>query len=100
MGAWRVALSEAAERDLEDAVAFLARKSPAAAERIGLELVERIFSLDALPARGGAVKGRPGLRKVVHRHYVVVYRLREAAHCVEIIRVWDARRDPASLRLP
>jgi plasmid stabilization system protein ParE len=43
MGAWRVALSDQADRDLERVVAFLARKNPAAAERIGLEIV-RSFS--------------------------------------------------------
>ena len=37
---WSVALSEQAERDLEAAVSFLVSKSPAAAERLGLGLVE------------------------------------------------------------
>lgn len=99
MGAWRVALSEQAELDLEGAVAFLARKNAWAAERIGLEVVDVIFSLDTLPARGGPVKGRPGLHKVVHRYYVVIYRLHEASRLVEIVRVWDARQDPAGLEL-
>lgn len=71
MGAWRVALSDQAERDLERVTAFLARKSVSAGERIGLEIVGVIFSLDELPARGAPVRGRPGLRKVVHRHYHV-----------------------------
>jgi plasmid stabilization system protein ParE len=100
MGAWRVALSDQADRDLERVVAFLARKNPAAAERIGLEIVAVIFSLDTLPARGNPVKNRPGLRKVVHRYYVVVFRLHEAARLVEIVRVWDGRQDPAGLELP
>ncbi len=100
MGAWRVALSAQAEFDLERVTAFLARKSPVAAERIGLEIVAVMFSLDVLPARGVPVRNRPGLRKVVHRHYVVIYRLQEAAQLVEIVRVWDGRRDPAGLTLP
>ena len=100
MGTWRVALSEQAELDLERATAFLARKSAGAAERIGLEIVAVIFSLDELPARGAPVRSRPGLRKVVHRHYVVIYRLHEAARLVEIVRVWDGRLDPAALELP
>lgn len=72
MGTWRVALSEQADADLERATAFLARKNTEAAERIGLEIVAAIFSLDELPARGAPVRSRPGLRKVVHRHYVVI----------------------------
>ena len=43
---WQVALSEAADADLEAVVAFIAKKSPTAAERIGLELVDLIFSLE------------------------------------------------------
>ncbi|OIQ92063.1 plasmid stabilization system protein [mine drainage metagenome] len=96
---WHVALSEAAAVDLGNAVAFLARNSPTAAERIGLELVEVIFSLDQLPNRGAPVRSRPGLRKVAHRHYLVIYRVDEAAERVEIVRVWDARQDPQTLRL-
>lgn len=43
---WWVALTDEAEADLGNLVAFLAQKSPPAAERIGLELVALIFSLD------------------------------------------------------
>jgi len=43
---WQVALTEQAEIDLGDVVAFLAKISPATAERIGLELVDVIFALD------------------------------------------------------
>ncbi len=53
---WAIALTEAAEADLGQAVAFLAQRSPPAAERIGLELLE-------------------------------------------VIRIWDNRRDPSRLRL-
>lgn len=100
MGAWRVALSPEAELDLERVTAFIARQSPAAAERIGLELVDVIFSLEEFPARGVSVKGRPGLRKVVHRHHLVIYRQHEAARLVEIVRVWDGRQNPEGLELP
>ena len=73
---WQVALSDDAIADLESVVAFLAQKSPGAAERIGLELVERIFSLGELPHRGAWVRKRPSLRKLAHRHYLVIYRVR------------------------
>lgn len=97
---WRVALTDEADADLGNVVAFLAQKSPAAAERIGLELVDLIFSLDQMPNRGAPVRKRPGLRKLAHRHYLVIYRVNEAAALVEIVRVWDNRQDPARLRLP
>ena len=97
---WHVALTDEAEADLEAVVAFLAAKSPAAAERIGLELVDLIFTLDQLPNRGAPVRKRPSLRKLAHRHYLVIYRVNEAQNLVEIIRIWDGRQDPQSLRLP
>lgn len=96
---WQVALTAEAETDLENAVAFLAQKSSTAAERIGLELVDLIFSLDHLPHRGSPVQNRPFLRKIAHRHYLVIYRINEAVSVVEIVRIWDNRRNPASLRL-
>jgi len=97
---WRVALTDEADRDLGDVVRFIAQKSPSAAERVGLELVALIFSLNQLPHRGAPMKKRPTLRKIAHRHYLVIYRVNEKAALVEIIRIWDARRAPSQLRLP
>jgi plasmid stabilization system protein ParE len=97
---WHVALTDEADADLGSVVAFLAQKNPAAAERIGFELVDLIFSLDQMPNRGAPVRKRPGLRKLAHRHYLVVYRINETASLVEIVRIWDNRQDPARLRLP
>ncbi len=77
---------------------FLAAKSPAAAERIGLEIVEAIFTLDRLPNLGAPMRKRPGLRKLVHRQWLIIYRVNASAALVEIIRIWDSRRDPVKLR--
>lgn len=96
----RVTLSEQAEADLEASVRFLAQFSSAAAERIGLELVDAIFSLTELPRRGAPVKTRPGLRRLLHRTFFIYYRLDEGSLGVEVIRIWDARRNPLQLRLP
>ncbi|MBS0631353.1 MAG: type II toxin-antitoxin system RelE/ParE family toxin [Verrucomicrobia bacterium] len=94
---WQVALTERADADLGEVVAFLAKRSPSAAERIGLELVELIFSLQQFPGRGAPVQKRTSLRKLAHRHYLVIYRINEAAGLVEILRIWDNRRNPAEL---
>lgn len=96
---WRIALTDQAEADLQRVVAFLARKNPAAAERIGLELVGLIFDLDILPRRGAPVRRRPSLRKISYRHYVIIYRLTESSRLLEIIRIWDGRQDPDRLTL-
>ena len=59
-----------------------------------------IFSLDQLPLRGAPVKARPGLRKLSHRYYLIYYRINEPMRLVEIVRIWDGRKNPASLALP
>ena len=97
---WRVALNERAEFDLELVVSFLARKSPLAAERLGLKLVDTIFSLQELPHRGVEVKGRPGYRRILHHPwFLVFYRINEAQHSIEVVRIWDARQDPDAFRI-
>lgn len=98
---WNVALTERALQDLEQVVAFLARKSPSAAERLGLKLVETVFALDQMPYRGKPLRGRPGYRRVLHPpRYLVFYRLDEAQRAVEVVRIWDARQDPQHLAIP
>lgn len=99
MDGWRVTLTQEAEADLAALVGFLAAKRPGAAERIGLEIVEAIFTLDRLPNRGAPMRKRPGLQKLVHRHWLLIYRVNASASLVEIIRIWDNRRDPARLKI-
>lgn len=97
---WSVALTEQAERDLEQAVSFLAKKNPAAAERLGLGLVATLFTLDHLPHRGSPVVARPGYRRLLHRPWhLIFYRIDETTHCVEIVRIWDGRQNPNKLSL-
>lgn len=97
---WGIALNEQAELDLEQVVAFLARKNPAAAERLGLKLVETIFSLSQMPHRGVAVPSRPSYRRILHHPwFLIFYRLDEPRQWIEIVRVWDARQNPAMFAL-
>lgn len=97
---FRIALTEQAELDLEAVVAFLTRQNPDAAVRIGDELVEVAFSLDNLPNRGAPIRGRPGVRKLVHRDYAIFYRVNQGSRIVEILRFWDGRQNPATFDLP
>lgn len=96
---YRVEFSNLAEKDLERAVRFIARKSREAGIRIGEELVDLALSLSNLPHRGSPVRNRKGVRKVPHRHYLLFYRIDETRNCVQIVRIWDNRRDPEALRL-
>jgi plasmid stabilization system protein ParE len=97
---WRVALNERDDLDLEHVVAFLARKNLVAAERLGLELVDTIFSLQQMPHRGAVVRGRPGYRRILHQPwFLIFYRINEVHETIEIVRIWDARQDPSAFKL-
>jgi len=98
---YRVILAAQAERDLEQIVRFLAQKNAAAAERLGHALLEEARSLANLPGRGGAVRTRPGFRRIVHRPwFLIYYRIDEAQQAIEVARIWDARQNPAGFALP
>ena len=97
---WRVSLTEQADHDKEDAVAFLAAKNQAAAERLGLDLVDSIFRLADFPLQGMPIRGRPGYRRILHRPWHLnFYRVDAASQIVEIVRIWDGRRNPSDLKL-
>ena len=97
---YQVGLTEAAHDDLGQIVRFLAEKSPEAAERIGHEILDAALALTILPRRGAPVRRRPGMRKLSYRYYLIFYQVNESARLVEIVRLWDGRRDPKTLQLP
>ena len=97
---YQVGLTEEAQTDLGVVVRFLAEKSPDAAARIGHELLDAALTLVLFPRRGSPVRRRPGMRKLTHRHYLIFYQINESAQWVEVVRIWDGRQNPASLRLP
>ena len=97
---YRVIFAARADRDLGDIVRFLARVSPAAAERLGYALFDDAMSLAELPRRGLTVPERPGYRRILHRPWhLIFYCVDESAQTVTIVRIWDARQDP-DLRWP
>jgi len=67
-------LTEEAQADLGAMVRFLAMKKPDAAARVGHELLDAVLALTLFPRRGVAVRRRPGLRKLTHRHYLIFIR--------------------------
>jgi plasmid stabilization system protein ParE len=97
---YKVGLTDAAQADLAAAVRFLAEKSSEAAMRVGNELLDVVLSLSLMPRRGTAVRRRPGMLKVSHRYYLIFYQVNEADQWVEVVRIWDGRKDPAALQLP
>ena len=96
---YKVILSTLALEDLEQTVAYVAKSDPATAERLGHGLLDQAETLRYLPHRGGNVRQRPGVKKLVSGAYLIFYRVNEPARCVEVLRFWHAAQDPDSLRL-
>ena len=96
---YRLIYTKPAERDLEDIVRFIAQDDPRAAERVGLELIELAESLGKLPYRGVLLRSRPGVRKVLQKNYLVLYRVDDPSRMVRIQRFWHAKRDQRRLAL-
>jgi len=93
---YRVIFSRPALRDLGQIARYIAKDNPAAAERVGLQLLALSESLKALPRRGRELKGLPGVRQLVHKSYLISYRIAETDQCVYILRFWHSKRDPLS----
>jgi plasmid stabilization system protein ParE len=95
--AYRLIYTKPAERDLEEIIRYIAQDRPAAARTLGLALIELAESLPAFPYLGTALRHRPGVRKLIHAPYVVLYRLDESGQQVRIQRFWHSKRDPHSI---
>lgn len=95
-----VIFSAQANRDLGGIVAFVALKNPSAAERLGNALVDRCISLSAMPRVGPSVNDRPDVRRVFHKPwFIIYYRITATNSVIEIVRIWDGRQNPETLRL-
>ena len=91
---YKVILSRPALRDLGEIARYIAQDNPDAAERVGLELVDLAESLAVMPRRGGVLRARPGVRRLVSDPYLVTYRIDETQRVVYVLRFWHAKRDP------
>jgi toxin ParE1/3/4 len=92
----RLAYSAEAVEDLIRLRSFIAEHDPAAATRVGAELVARIDHLRKFPALGKMVTSAPDpevMRDAILGNYVVRYAILPSS--VIILRLWHhaARRD-------
>ena len=86
-----------AEADLAKIVDYIAQDKPVAAEAFGQQLRAKVLPLAQHPKLGRT--GRPGLptlvrELVVHRNYIVFYRVQDGAGIVEILRVKHTAQMP------
>ena len=92
--AFQVCVTEIANDDLAALVRFITRDNPAAAERFGSALIEKLKLLREQPLLGRVVPERadPQLREIIHRPYRIIYRVNEQSKTVEVLRFWHGAR--------
>ena len=99
---FRVQWAEAAVRDLEEMVSFIAMDSELEASRVLNRLEVRSATLESSPGRGRVVPelARLGMRtwrEIVARPYRLIYRIE--GDTVNVLAVFDGRRDLEDLLL-
>lgn len=80
--------------DLRRLRGFVEQKNPAAAERIGSDLVIQIDKLRSAPRMGKPVKSAPDpdtIRDLVFGHYIARYSVHEST--IVVLRVWHHLED-------
>jgi len=93
---FRVQWAEAAVRDLEELISYIAADSPLNAERILDKLEKRAQTLESTPVRGRVVPelahfGIRNWRELIVKPYRIIYRIDEDT--VNVLAVLDGRRD-------
>ncbi len=99
---FRVQWAEAAVRDLEELISYIAADSPLNAERILDKLEKRALTLESTPVRGRVVPelahfGIRNWRELNLKPYRIIYRIDEDT--VNVLAVLDGRRDLQDLLL-
>ena len=90
---FRIEWRPMAREDLRSIVQYIGKDSPVRARSFGHELRDKTLQLADYPASGRT--GRPGLpgdvrELVVHRDYIVFYRVLDSTRIIEILRVKHA----------
>ena len=98
--AFDVEITDPARDDIDDAVAFIARNSQAAARKWKTALQTLILSLQEMPGRFAIIAeaGELGLpyRSAPHHSHRVIFRIDEEKNTVFVVRVYHGARRPLS----
>jgi toxin ParE1/3/4 len=91
---YQVILSPRAIQDLQEIVRYISFENPVAAEKLGLQLIEKTRNLSAFPEMGRVIPElqNPLLRELVFKPYRIAYRVNHERHLIEVARYWHAAR--------
>lgn len=92
---FKIVWSEPAIAHLAETVRYVAHDDPAAALRVGQDILQSVKVLEHFPFIGPAYKPRqdPRVRFIVARNHRIFYRVQEPLQLVEVLAVWHGSRD-------
>jgi plasmid stabilization system protein ParE len=93
---FQIRITEAALADFEEILAYSWANFPAIAERFGTTILNHMELLNSFPYIGSLVKGRPGVRQLVHTPILIYYRVNETPSFVEILHLQHGSREPSN----
>jgi len=88
----QIILSPETEQDLDEIVAHIAKDNPAAAEKFGIRLLDRVEILKFFPRLCREVSGRRGERILVEGPILIFYRFHAGPGVIQIKRFWHGAR--------
>jgi plasmid stabilization system protein ParE len=91
---YKIIISGRAIADLRSIVTHIAKDNPTAAERFGIELIQRAKPLAQFPHLGRVVpeENDENIREIIFKSYRIFYRVNEQTRLIEVIRYWHAAR--------
>jgi plasmid stabilization system protein ParE len=97
---YRLLYSQKSLNDLGEILGHIAEEDAEAASRFGTSLLDHIDLLSRFPRLGAIIRKRSWVRKLLHRPFLVYYRVDEDRRLIEILHVrHGARKQPSSAEL-
>jgi toxin ParE1/3/4 len=99
---FQVVWTDPALADLQAIVDYISRDDPAAAERVGNDIVDHVETLRTFPLIGPTYPrgSRGGIREIVCGNYRIFYRVSERRKVVEILTIWHGARGTPEIPMP
>jgi toxin ParE1/3/4 len=92
--AYRIFWTPVAVQDLRGICDFISQDNPAAAERVGKELIQEAEAMGLFPRRGRMVpeKKNPLIRETIVGSYRIIFQVDDSNKVVAIVRIWHSAR--------
>ena len=91
---FKIIYSDEALADLEQITAWSWDHHPETTERFITALLNHIDLLPQFPSIGSPVKGKSGVRQLLHSPFRVYYRVNQQRGRIDILHIWHQSRRP------